>query len=346
MITWRNSWDVVTCLRKSGIGPLDNLEIRLADMYGTSWYSVSASSGTAALMMAISAFGVNRRHRILVPAYGFPAAANASRFLGYRIGLVDISNKTLCMSQSCLEKELERGAGLVIYVCQNGCRDGLKDAYEACRHAGIPFICDAAVGCGMLNEYGGKFAQFDGDIIIFSFSVPKMITGFQGGMAIAKRHDMAMKMKRISDQGISGTSSRLAKWHVDVGANFKMNPLSAALINSQLREAHWRACKRMAIFGWIRQLHMLHTDLNDEADAWWPTIWVDDPSKMIEKFNNAGIEAARIYRPLYHFPTFKTGRKLSGAESVWNHLVYLPFNLRWNENDVNRIFGPILEDKK
>jgi perosamine synthetase len=76
------------------MGPkVAELERSLAEACGTA-DAVVVSSGTAALHLAVMALGIGHGDEVIVPAYTFPATANAVELCGARAVLVDVDPDT------------------------------------------------------------------------------------------------------------------------------------------------------------------------------------------------------------------------------------------------------------
>ena len=89
-------------MRTGWVGPgkkVEEFERKISEFYNSSEkpFVSATTSGTAALILAIESLEIPKGSTILFPAYTFLAGANAARFLGYNIELVDIKENTLCM---------------------------------------------------------------------------------------------------------------------------------------------------------------------------------------------------------------------------------------------------------
>ena len=72
---------------------VDEFERALADAVGVT-YAAAVSSGTAALHLAVLALGIGPGDEVIVPAYTFPATANAVELAGARAVLADVDPDT------------------------------------------------------------------------------------------------------------------------------------------------------------------------------------------------------------------------------------------------------------
>ena len=340
LMTWKNIHDVSKQMRKGDPDIIKKLESKLAEIFDMKT-AIITSSGTAALMIAIQSLGIDKKKEIIVPAYGFPAGANAARYLGYKVKFIDINIDSLCMSFKEIKKyiSIHKKVGAVIYICQNGQINNLSDIYNYCVEQKIIFICDAATCIGLDAD------KCDGHAIITSFSMPKLITAGQGGAIMFNNEPHAEAMARmLIDQGIPSDCDRLNKFHEVIGVNFKMSNIAAALCLSQLEELDKRIKMRSRVFGLYARYCDKYGLFFDRLRAWWPCIRAqgkfdgkDKADITVKEMQGLGIQATRLYRPLNHFPSYNDKKIYANAETAYEHLVYLPFSLRMNEAQIERI---------
>ena len=98
--------DVHEQIMSGWIGPskaTQAFEEKLCEITGAK-YCLSTTSGTTALLMALSALDLHPNSTILFPAYTFLAGANAARFLGHKVKLIDVNPETLCMDPNSLQE--------------------------------------------------------------------------------------------------------------------------------------------------------------------------------------------------------------------------------------------------
>lgn len=294
-------------------------------------HAISTTSGTTALLMAVSSLDLAPGSTVLFPAYTFLAGANACRFLGYNVRLVDIKEDTLCMDPDMIEVAGDVSA--VIFVNHNGYvgEDVLKTR-RICDENSIRMVEDASQGIGIDG------AGLTGDLGVFSFSVPKLITTGQGGVVFTDRDDLARRCRRIRDHGEDWRETRT---HNHLGANFKYNDILASYGLGQLGDIGKLLKIRKQIFGWYRE----HIDIVDYGyESTWAVIYrTQKADEIISNLNQRGFQAVRYYKPINWNPPYDTGEKFPVAEKVHNEIINLPSSLTLKRRHVERICQTILE---
>lgn len=282
-------------------------------------YCLSTTSGTTAILMALSALDLPPRSTILFPSYTFLAGANAARFLGHRVKLVDINPETLCMNPDLFQK-----SDAVIFVNHNGyVGEDVQIIKNLCKNT--PMIEDSSQCLGMPN--GGRV----GDMGILSFSVPKLVTTGQGGAVITDSDLLYRRCRQIRDHG---EDWRKTKIHNHLGVNFKFNDILAAYGLSQLSNLDFLLSERKRIFDSYRK----HIDLVDFGyDSTWMVIYnTENANEIVDALKKEEIQAVKYYRPLNHNPTFKSWVCYE-AEKIWNTHIYLPSSLVLQDDTIRRI---------
>lgn len=290
-------------------------------------YCISTTSGTVALVMGIHSLNLEPGSTILFPAYSFLAGANAARFLGFNIKLVDIKRETMCMDPDkvCLDN-----ASAVMFINHNGYVGG--DVQRARRICDKAFIEDSAQALGMPN------AGRTGDFGIFSFSVPKIITTGQGGVVITDNKDIYERCKQLRDHGDNWRKDRL---HNHLGINLKFNDILATYGLAQLKLLPELLERRKEIFDYYRK----YLKIKDFGyDSTWMVIYeTANADRIINKLRDNEIQAVKYYRPINHNVIYKDDATHEEAERAFRDCVYLPSSLTLTKNDIENICKVINE---
>jgi len=306
---------------------------RFEDMFAEyidSKYAISCSSGTAAIIIALKAIGIEYTDRIAVPDYSFIAPTNAVRFIGGIPIIIDITENSLSMNPKLLEDQISC-LKAVIFVNHNGyVGDDLLQIRDICNAHSIPFIEDAA--CALGQRYKNKHAGTFGDIGCFSFSVPKILTTGQGGMIVTNDSYFATRCREVVDQG--STTWRQDGYHKNIGANFKFNDILAAYGISQLSILEELLQKRKHVYDrYISNGIKLHT-YSDMLSTWMNVITNIDAYGVQQKLYQDGIQSKMYYRSV-HDCLGHTHNKLSVAEKVYETSLYLPSSLGLPDADID-----------
>ncbi len=299
-------------------------------------YCFTTTSGTTALIMAIESLNLPKGSTILFPAYTFLAGANAARFMGYKVKLIDINPHTLCMDPYKLK--FNKNISCVIFVNHNGyCREDIHRVKQFCNAHDIPMIEDSCQSMGIAN------AGRTGNIGIFSFSVPKLITGGQGGAVITNDDQIAKRLAEIRDHGDNWRKDHI---HKQVGVNFRYNDIQASYVLSQLKDIklllkkRWEICdeycKYINIKGFIPAI-----SLNEET-PWMIIYRTQKADQIIEELKKNKIQAVKYYKNIDNNPPYKTKVKFPEAKKAAQELIYLPSSLSLKKRDIKRICNIIL----
>jgi pyridoxal phosphate-dependent aminotransferase EpsN len=231
----------------STVGPhLDGFEREFSDRIGRP--SVALASGTAALHLGLRLLGVGPGDEVLSPTLTFVASVNPVRYLGAMPVFVDSDPETWMMDPDLLARAIRRKAergrvpkAVVVVHLYGQCAD-MAPILEVCREHGVPVLEDAAEALGAL--YQGKPAGSLGDLGVFSFNGNKIITTTGGGMLVAKDRALVDKARFWSTQA---REPGPAYHHLEMGYNYRLSNVLAAIGRGQLRVLDERVRQRRAV---------------------------------------------------------------------------------------------------
>lgn len=295
---------------------------------------VTCNSGTSALIMAIKSLNLKPGSTILFPAYGFVAGANASRFLGYNVRLVDINEKTLCMDPNKIK--ITKDVSCVIFVNHNAYMG--EDTYKvkrSCDKHGIPMIQDTA-------QCIANIKPLVGDLGILSFSVPKMVTTGQGGAVFTNNTELYHKCIQTMDQG---GNWRKTKIHNNIGVNFKFNSILAAYGLAQMKDMHnIIGTKKRIHSAYKKYLGKYSNQLVDYGQQFtWMTIFkTKSATDLVAHLKNNDIQGVQYYRPINSHPPYEDGIVYEAAKEASTQLVYLPSSLTLSNRQIKKIANAII----
>ncbi|HOK77553.1 MAG TPA: aminotransferase class I/II-fold pyridoxal phosphate-dependent enzyme, partial [Verrucomicrobiota bacterium] len=214
--------------------------------------AVALVNGTSALHLAVKLAGVGDGAEVVVPTLTFAAAANAVVYEHGRPVFLDSSPIDWGLDANLLEEFLDRRArenrlpkAVIVVHLFGQCAD-LDPILEVCRKHEVPLIEDAAECLGA--TYKGKFAGALGDIGVYSFNGNKVITGGGGGMLVSPRVDWVAKARFWSTQARDADPEGLRNYvHSEVGYNYRMSNVLAAIVLAQLEVLDKRVQQRRAV---------------------------------------------------------------------------------------------------
>jgi len=216
---------------------------KFADMYGMN-YCVAASSGTAAIHVALATVGVTAGDEVIVAPITDMGSIIGILFQNAIPVFADLEPYTFNMSAKSIEEKItdKTKAILVVHLAGNAAdMDAIMDV--AHRHS-IKVVEDCAQS--YLSYYKGKLVGTIGDIGCFSLNDFKHISAGDGGMLILNNEDYYKKALRFADKNydrLSGDPAAMRKVPF-LAPNYRMSELQGAVAIAQLDRLEMICTKR------------------------------------------------------------------------------------------------------
>lgn len=243
-------------------GPVvPRFELSVASMCDAQ-YAVAVNSATSALHLACLALGVEPGDSVWTTPTTFVATANCAIYCGANIDFVDIDPLTYNMSTECLREKLMQSklrgklpkVVIAVHLCGQSC--DMEAIYLLAKEYGFCVIEDAshAIG-GQYKKHAIGSCMFS-DITVFSFHPVKIITTGEGGMAVTNRPELAERMRLLRSHGVTNDIFKMSPrregqiWNyqqIDLGYNYRLTDIQAALGLSQMKRLDEFLAKRRAI---------------------------------------------------------------------------------------------------
>jgi dTDP-4-amino-4,6-dideoxygalactose transaminase len=278
-------------------GPeLEGFEAELAQFCGSS-HGIGVSSGTDALLLALMALGIGPGQQVIVPTFTFFATAGCVWRTGARPVFVDIDPKTCNLDPQAVERVITAETAAIIPVHLFGqCADMSAIMQIAARHE-IPVIEDAAQALGA--RCGDQPAGSIGAVGCLSFFPSKNLGALgEGGMCLTSDDELAGRLRQLRHHGQSD-----AYHHENVGGNFRLDALQAALLRIKARRLdQYIAARREAACRYQAMLESLPVTLPytaaDQFHAFnYYTVRAPKRDELRRHLASAGI-AHSVYYPL------------------------------------------------
>lgn len=346
----------------SSVGPfVTRFEQEFAAYVGTR-YAVACASGTAALHLALRVLEVGPGDEVFVPTLTFVASANPARYEGATPVLIDSEATSLGMDPDLVVEEIERRAAAghrlpkaIEVVHLVGHPADLAPILDVADRHGIPVVEDAAEALGATWTSGpleGRQVGSVGRIGCFSFNGNKIITTGGGGMLVTDDEAIARRARHLS------TQARLpgrAYAHDEIGYNYRLSNLSAALGVAQLEELPRLLGQRREIAARYDAALAGSSAVRPARRAPWadPSYWLytsdvasgdpRDRDTLLDGLGAVGIEARPIWTPLHVQPLYTDAPRLGGAvaERVFAGAVSLPSSSSLTPEDQARVIEAI-----
>lgn len=318
---------VADCIRSgyiSSISPfVDQFERSLETVVGAG-YACSVVNGTAALMLAMRAMGVEPGTEVFVPALTFVATASAVCQLGATPHFLDADLTTLTITSDILSARISeigrfdngilvnkisgnRIVGVVPVHIFGHCSN-LASVVRLARQYNLFVLEDASEALGSLNQevHAGLF----GDAGVLSFNGNKIISTGGGGAIVTNSETIWRRVKHLSTTAKVQNAPRSI--HDEVGYNFRLPGLNAALGCAQLskldliidQKRFLYKCYRDALAGY-REYSILEEPPNSRSNYWLQALQLSEPlsenqyENFVSELNSSGIAARAIWQPLH-----------------------------------------------
>lgn len=220
---------------------IEQFELRFANFCNTK-YAVSCSNGTTALHLALAGYGIKEGDEVLVSSLTNMASFFAVHYLNAKPVPVDIDLRTLTMDPEDLSSKINRRTKGVMPVHLFGHPADMGPINEIAQKNGLLVIEDCAEAHGA--EYRGEKVGGLGDAGCFSFFANKILTTGEGGMITTNDINLANKARSLKALAF-GIENKFM--HTDIGFNYRMTNLQAAVGCGQMDRADQLINKRIEI---------------------------------------------------------------------------------------------------
>ncbi len=322
-------------------------EMELARYCG-SRFTVATSNGTSALHVALTLAGVGKEDEVITQPLTFIATINAITYCNASPVFLDIDRNTLGLSPDSvlafLESDCTKTGNGMIMNRHSGKRiaaclpmhtfghpvriDKLK---EICDAFGIPLVEDAAesIGSRFRQKHTGTF----GILGAISFNGNKTITAGGGGAILTDDETLAIRAKHLTTQ--AKIQHPWAFIHDEIGYNYRMPNINAALCLAQLEQAaiFVEAKRRLAdlYLNFFRDtpFEFFSEPSETRSNYWLNSILLDNKNQrdqFLEFTNSCGIKTRPAWTLINHLDMYNkcfTG-DLQIAENIADRLVNLP----------------------
>lgn len=357
---------VVEVLKSEALtcGPkIKELEDKLCRLTGAK-YAVVCSNGTAALHIAARAAGVGEGDEVITTPITFAASANCALYCGARPVFADIDPETYNIDPAKVEAAVTERTKAVVAVDYTGQSAELDALQRICREHGLVLIEDGAHVIG--TKYRGRANGSIADMTTFSFHPVKTVTGGEGGAVLTNDEALYQKLLLYRAHGITRDADLMehepdGPWYyeqIDLGYNYRMTDIQAALIMSQLDKLEMFSRRRKEIvarydeaFGRIPSLFVQQEIPESDTTRHLYILRIVPERLRIDRRQFFDALAAENvccnvhYIPTYYFPYYeKMGYKRGicpNAEKLYEEIISLPLYYAMTDADVESVIDAV-----
>ena len=308
---------VADCLKTNWIsssgGYIKKFEEKFSKYCGVK-HGISTTSGTTALHLALETLGIRKGDEVIIPTFTMMATAYSVLYTGAKPVFVD-ADKTWNINVNQIEEKINEKTKAIIPVHIYGHPCDMNPILEIAVKNNLHIIEDAAEAHGA--EYKGKKAGSLSDIACFSFYANKIITTGEGGMMITNNDQFEERARILKNHGFNPKPEDRFK-HIEIGYNYRMTNIQAAIGLAQLEKIDELANKRIknaelynSLLKNIKEITLPPQELWAKNVYWMYGILIEDNfglsrNEVMIKLREKGIETRPFFVPMHQQPVFKT----------------------------------------
>ncbi|HSF62444.1 MAG TPA: DegT/DnrJ/EryC1/StrS family aminotransferase [Gaiellaceae bacterium] len=316
------------------MGPrVGEFESAVARVVGTA-HAAAVSSGTAALHLALLALEIGPGDEVIVPAYTFPATANAVELCGARAVLVDIDADTFVVDPAAAAAAVTPRTRAVMAVHLFG-RPVDWEALQTAVPQDVALVEDAAGALGA--RYRETPCGALGVAACLSFHPRKIVTTGEGGAVTTDEAVLDATVRRLRHHGWATLGDMPAP-----GFNYRLPDLLCAIGIPQLARLDELLAARERVAGWYteRLEHFVRTPSAADGDrhGWQAfVVQLDRRDEALRALRAAGIEAQIGTWALHRLEPYRGQGSFPGADLAFERALALPFSATTTEAEVERV---------
>lgn len=316
-------------------------------------YSVALSSGTAALHLAFQLLGVGSGDEVLVSTLTFSATVNPLLYLGARPVFIDSERESWNIDPDLVESALEERErsgrlpkAVAVVHLYGQCAD-MDPILAVCDRYGVPVVEDAAEALGA--SYRGRSPGTIGSVGVYSFNGNKVITTSGGGMLVSEDENLVRHALKLATQAREPVPHYE---HTEVGYNYRMSNVLAAIGRGQLRVLEDRVNARRRNFAFYQQalgdlpgVEFMREAAWGQHSRWLTTLTIDplefgvDRETIRVALEEQNIETRPVWKPMHQQPIFRDCTIYGGAvaDDLFEKGLCLPSSSSLSESDLERV---------
>jgi len=317
-------------------------------------YGVAVCNGTVALETALFALGVQAGDEVIVPAFTIISCAIAVIRLGAVPVLVDVCPDTWCIDSESLEAAITSRTKAIMAVHMYGHPADMDAITSVAKKHNVYVLEDAAQVHG--GEYKGKKCGAIADIAAFSFYANKIITTGEGGMVVTSNDEFAERARYY--RNLCFRPERRF-YHTDLGNNYRMTSLQAAVGVAQLERIEEFVAKKRELGEYYRELLSSVPGVQTQTELPWAKMvyWmycvvIDEAvglnaATVMSKLGESGIGCRAFFHGLHQQPALQPYVRLDKTlsyqvtERIAKQGLYLPSSVSLTNEQVETVVSTL-----
>jgi perosamine synthetase len=320
-------------------------------------YAVAVSNCTTALHLAMIVAGVQAGDEVICPSMSYVATANCIKYVGAKPVFAEIIPDTYNLDPVDTEKKITSKTKAILLVHQIGMPADIDAFHKLADKYNLKLIEDAACAAGSAYK-GGKIGSHS-ELVCFSFHPRKVVSTGDGGMITTNNEAYYNRMKLLRQHGMSvndrvrhESSKLIFEDHIEVGYNYRMTDIQAAVGIKQLEKLDWIVEERRKI---AMQYNEAFKDIDCiqlpvEKEGYFSnyqsySIYLKDNcplsrNEVMQKLLDAGISSRRGIMTAHRETAYKTNYadvQLPVSEKACDSSIILPLYIPMKQADIDAV---------
>jgi dTDP-4-amino-4,6-dideoxygalactose transaminase len=329
--------------------------------YTGAQYAVAVSNCTTALHLAMIVAGIGQGDEVICPSMSYVATANAIKYVGATPVFAEVQ-QDYNLDPVDVEKRITNRTKAILVVHQIGMPADIEAFRSLCDQYNLQLIEDAA--CAVGSAYNEKRIGSHSELVCFSFHPRKVISTGDGGMIATNREDFYNRLKLLRQHGMSvndrvrhEAKKIVFEDHVEVGYNYRMTDIQAAVGIKQLEKLDWIVEERRKIASAyneaLKDLSFLQLPLEREgcfSNYQSYSIYLKkscpiDRNTLMQKLLDSGIASRRGIMTSHRETAYKKESmavSLPVSEDLQDNSIILPLYVPMQDRDLKFIIDTFL----
>jgi dTDP-4-amino-4,6-dideoxygalactose transaminase len=320
-------------------------------------YAVAVSNCTTALHLAMIVAGVSEGDEVICPSMSYVATANSIKYVGAKPVFAEVIPSTYNLDPADTEKKITAKTKAILLVHQIGMPADIDAFQKLASKYNLKLIEDAACAAG--SSYNGKKIGSHSELVCFSFHPRKVISTGDGGMVTTNNEAYYNRMKLLRQHGMSvndrvrhESSKIIFEDHIEVGYNYRMTDIQAAVGIKQLEKLDWIVAERRKIAMQyneaFKDIDCIRLPLEEEgyfSNYQSYSIYLENNcplsrNEIMQKLLDAGIASRRGIMTTHRETAYKAesaGLSLPVSEDACDRSIILPLYIPMEQSDIERV---------
>jgi perosamine synthetase len=304
-------------------------------------HAIAVSNGTVALHLALHCLDVGPGDEVIVPTFTYIASVNTIAQTGATPVFVECRIDDWLVSVDDVESKITPKTKAIMAVHLYGAICDMDSLRECAERHGIALIEDCAEALG--STLNGRFCGGLGHVGTFSFFGNKTLTTGEGGLVTTDDDALAERMRRVKGQG---QSARKRYWHVELGFNYRMTNICAAIGLAQLERLDDILARKRSIAAIYRhELADIPVDFQRPAAGVNSSEWLfsvllpkeSDREAVMQSLLSEGVETRPVFYCAHQLPMYEQKAIYPVSEDISRRGISLPSYPALTDEQVVRV---------